>query len=243
MAELVYTTDRVKLWHGDASEVLPDYATESFDLIVTDPPYNVAFESGMRKESFGKIANDSDSDEARETVLGILLECVRLVGQNRHLYVFGPEVLRQADAKVSAPAQLVWDRGTVSMGNLALPWGPGHELLHFYTSLHRHAGKRGKEVNPVRLRKGSVLRFPRKNGLAVRHPTEKPIDLLQELIESSSRVGDVILDPFAGVGSTGVAAVRGGRKAVLVELEEKYVEVAVERLQKAERLWEESATL
>jgi site-specific DNA-methyltransferase (adenine-specific) len=243
VAELVYETERVKLWFGDAGEVLPTYKTECFDLVVTDPPYGVEFHSNMRKERFSKIANDGADEEARGTVTDLLLECVRLVGQNRHLYVFGPEALRVVDAKVSSPAELVWDRGTISMGDLTSPWGPQHEKIHFYTSLHRHAGKRGKETGPVRLRKGSVLRYSRKSGLQVRHPTEKPVELLTELLESSSRVGEVVLDPFAGVGSTGVAAILGGRRAVLCEVEEKYVEIAVERLGKAEKLRDQMSTL
>lgn len=129
------------------------------------------------------------------------------------------------------------------MGDLSSPWGPGHEELHFYTSLHRHAGKRGKETGPVRLRKGSVLTYGRKTGRTLRHPTEKPLDLLAQLVESSSRVGETILDPFAGVGSTGVAAVLAGRKAVLVELELEYCQVAKERLEKAEHLRQEMRNL
>lgn len=246
MAELVYSSDRAKLYWGGAEEVLPTYKTECFDLVVTDPPYGVEYESGMRKssESLGPIANDGADEEARGLVTGILLECVRLVGQNRHLYVFGPESLRLVDAKVSKPAQLIWDKGTISMGDLTSPWGPAHEELFFYTSLHRHAGKRGKETGPVRLRKGSVLRYSKeKTGRTVRHPTEKPVALLRELIESSSKVNEVVLDPFGGVGSTGVAAVLAGRRAVLVELEEKYVEIAATRLREAERLADEAASL
>lgn len=243
MAELVYESERAKLWLGDAGEVLPEYQTECFDLVVTDPPYGVEFHSNMRKDRFKKIANDGADESSRVVVSDLLLECVRLVGQNRHLYVFGPEALRAVDAKVSSPAQLVWDRGTVSMGDLSSPWGPGHELVHFYTSLHRHAGKRGKETGPVRLRKGSVLRHPRKSGLQVRHPTEKPLELLTEMIESSSRVGEVVLDPFGGVGSTGVAAVLAGRRTVMCEIEEQYAEIAVERLKKAESLRDQMGTL
>lgn len=243
MAELAYETERVKLWLGDAADVLPTYKTECFDLVVTDPPYGVEFHSNMRADRFKKIANDGADESSRIVVTDLLLECVRLVGQNRHIYVFGPEALRVVDAKVSSPAELIWDRGTISMGDLTSPWGPAHEKIHFYTSLHRHAGKRGKETGPVRLRKGSVLRYSRKSGLQVRHPTEKPIELLTELIESSSKVGEVVLDPFAGVGSTGVAAVLAGRRSVLVELEEKYVEIAVERLKKAEKLRDEAGRL
>lgn len=238
--EVVYESERVVLWRGRAEEVLPAYKTETVDLVVTDPPYGVEYVSGMRKESLGEIANDGAGEEARGVVLAGLLECVRLVGQNRHLYVFGPEALRAADAKVSAPAELIWNKGAVSMGDLSSPWGPQHEQLHFYTSLHRHGGKRGKETGPVRLRKGSVLTFGRRTGRTLRHPTEKPLGLLRELIESSSRVGELILDPYAGVGSTGVAAVLAGRRALLVELEEKYCELAVERLKKAEQLADEA---
>lgn len=243
MAELVYETERVSLWCGDAAEVLPSLKTESFDLVLTDPPYGVEYQSGMRAEKFEQLANDGADMEARGNVELILEHCVRLTGQNRHLYVFGPEVLRAADMKVSAPAQLIWDKKTVAMGDLTSPWGPAHELIHFYTCLHRHGGKRGKLVNPVRLRKGSVLSYSKKTGRTLRHPTEKPVELLTELLESSSRVGELVLDPFAGVGSTGVAAVLAGRRAVLVELEPKYAELAAGRLEKAEQLRAAAANL
>lgn len=245
MAELVYETPRVKLFKGDAAEVLPSYKTESFDLVVTDPPYGVEFESGMRAESFGAIAGDGKDLSSRAAVGELLLECVRLVGQNRHLYVFGPEVLRsELDAKVSAPAELIWvKQDGPGMGDLTSPWGPQHEPLHFYTSLHRHGGKRGKLVNPVRMRKGSVLKAVKPTGFKVRHPTEKPLALLRELIESSSKLDEVVLDPFSGVGSTGVAALLLGRRAVLCEVEGKYVDIAVERLRRAETLYLESLSV
>lgn len=244
MADLVYESSRVKLFCGDAMDVLPGYRTECFDLVVTDPPYGVEFVSGMRTEKLKEIANDGRDASARGAVLEVLEQCVRLVGQNRHLYVFGPEVLEAAGAKVSAPAQLIWDKKTISMGDLSSSWGPAHEPIHFYTSLHRHGGKRGKETGPVRLRKGSVLSYSKKKtGRTVRHPTEKPVELLRELLESSSRVSEVVLDPFGGVGSTGVAAVLAGRRAVLCELEPEYCEIAAARLKKAELLADEAASI
>lgn len=244
MAELFYESERAKLWLGDAAEVLPNYRTESFDLVVTDPPYGVDFQSGMRAESFKKIANDSGDAEARVVVADLLLECVRLVGQNRHLVIAGPEVLSQIDAKVSAPAELIWvKQDGPGMGDLSNPYGPQHEKWHFYTSMHRHAGKRGSENNPVRIRKGTVLKAVKPTGLKVRHPTEKPLSLLREFIESSSKMEEVVLDPFAGVGSTGVAAVLLGRKAFLCEMEREYAEIARDRLIEAERMWKEMQRL
>lgn len=247
MAELVYETERVSLWCGDAAEVLPSLKTESFDLVLTDPPYGVEFVSDMRSKEtrFKEIRGDESGEEARVPIVGVLEQCVRLVGQNRHLYVFFPEeVLRANDLKVSSPAELIWQKGLgPSMGDLTSPWGRNEERIWFYTSLFRHAGKRGKENNPVRLRKGTILTFPKPTGKSVRHPTEKPISLLQEFIESSSRQGDVVLDPYAGTGSTGVASILTGRRAVLCEIDEKYAEMAKARLVEAERIYNESRRL
>lgn len=235
--ELVYATERVELWHGDARDVLASRAKESVDLVLTDPPYGVDFQSGQRSVAFSKIAHDGAHQSDRDVVITILEECVRLAGQNRHLYVFGPEVLRAHDMKVSAPAELVWvKQDGPGMGDLNQIWSSQAEKVNFYTNLHRHAGKRGSENNPVRLRRGNVLRFTKPTGTKVRHPTEKPVPLLREFIESSSRFGDLVLDPFAGTGSTGVAAILMGRRALLCELEANYIDISIERLRQAELL-------
>lgn len=76
--------------------------------------------------------------------------------------------------------------------------------------------------------------FPGPTGRKVRHPSEKPVALLAEMIESSSRVGETVLDPFGGSGSTAVAAIVRGRRAVLVEANPAYVELAIERVRAAE---------
>jgi site-specific DNA-methyltransferase (adenine-specific) len=83
----------------------------------------------------------------------------------------------------------------------------------------------------ARIRRGSVLRARRANADAVtNHPTEKPVSILREMIESSSCLDDVILDPFAGSGSTLVAARMEGRRGIGIELDERYCEIAARRL-------------
>ena len=162
------------------------------------------------------------------------------MGQHRHLYVFGPtDVL--AGLKVSEPAELVWDKGRNGSGDVTAPWAPAHEPISFVVSKFRHAGEAGKTAIPVRMRKGSVLRYGPPTGRNVRHPSEKPVPLLRELIESSSRQGETILDPYAGVGSTGVAAILAGRRAILVELDPRYVPIAVDRLKRAEAIAKEAS--
>jgi DNA modification methylase len=225
--------ERWTLYLGDARDVLPGFATESVDLVVVDPPYGVEWRSNVRAERFEGMALDGAGE--REGVREILRESVRLVGQHRHLYVFGPDDVLEG-LKVTKPVRLVWDKGTPGSGNLEASWGPQHEEISFLVSKHRHAGEAGRDSIAARRRKGSVLRFSRPTGRKVRHPSEKPVPLLRELIESSSRVGETVLDPCAGIGSTGVAAVLLGRKAVLVELKESYAAAAFERLRKAEAL-------
>jgi site-specific DNA-methyltransferase (adenine-specific) len=89
----------------------------------------------------------------------------------------------------------------------------------------------------ARIRNGSIIRQNRKTGRGVKnHPTEKPVALLSQLVESSSRPGEVVLDPFMGSGSTCVAAILAGRKTVGIELDPGYTATAVARVREAERI-------
>lgn len=230
---LLYDGPLATVWQGDALAVLQGMQTESLDLVVTDPPYGVEWQSGFRADTFDLLHGDGVSD--REGIREILTHAVRLVRQARHLYVFGPGDVLEG-LKVSAVTPLIWDKATLGAGDLTSPWAPAHEPISFVTSKHRHAGQSGKEGVANRVRKGSVLRFPRPTGRKVRHPSEKPVPLLRELVESSSRQGDTVLDPFAGIGSTGVAAILSGRRTVLVEIEPRWAAVAVERVRQAEEI-------
>jgi hypothetical protein len=135
---------------GDAREVLAGMEKETVDLVVVDPPYGMEFVSRKRTESFGMLAGDGVD---RVGVHEIIEGCVRVVGQDRHLYVFGPADVLDG-LKVSEPAPMVWDKVVNGMGQG--PWAPAHEPINFAVSRHRHAGKAGKSNRPVRLRKGSV---------------------------------------------------------------------------------------
>lgn len=227
----LYESPLATVYHGHAEDVLPLLPTESVDLIATDPPYGVDWQSNRRAEKFDRIAYDGAAD--RDIVREVMRECVRLLRQHRHLYSFGPADVLDG-LKVADVVQLVWDKQTLGSGDVTSAWGPQHELINFTVSKHRHAGKAGKPVLPTRMRKGSILGYTRPTGRNVRHPSEKPVPLMRELIESSSRQGELVLDPYAGSGSTGVAALLAGRRTVLIELDRRYADLAVERVQKAE---------
>lgn len=230
---LAYETDRVALWHADACDKMPTIETESVSLIVTDPPYGKEYASGFRKESFGQIDNDTPAD--RDGIRGVLAQCARVTKQGRHLYVFGPTDVLDG-LKVSETTALVWDKGIMGSGDLTSSWGPSHEPITFAVTKYRHGGQAGKGNLAVRMRKGTVLKEPRPTGRKVRHPNEKPVRLLRELIESSSRAGDLVCDPFAGSGSTGVAALLSDRHVLLIEKDERWIPLIIDRLKIAEEL-------
>ena len=238
MSEKPYYQDEwATLYCGDALEIVPTLGT--VDVLVTDPPYGISYQSNKRTatEQFAVLAGDDDLEVA-EAVLALAVPKIR---RGRHLYVFGPvkDILERLP--VAAVTQLVWDKEIRGMGNLSLPWGISHESIYFGVYEPSAANRRKGYGNlTARLRKNSVLRVQRIQALGVtRHPTEKPVPLLRDLIESSSASSEVVLDPFAGVGSTLVAATLEGRGSVGIETEERYCEVARSRLQVATRLAEE----
>lgn len=230
---IAYESDRAVVHHADARDVLGSMSPRSVDLLVTDPPYGVDYSSNRRGDSFGTIDNDGAGD--RDVVREVLAAALRTLGPNRHAYLFGPDDVL-GDLKVSAPAELIWHKVALGAGDIRAPWAPCHERISFVTNKHAHAGQSGDEVLPARMRKGSVLTFPRPTGRNVRHPNEKPVPLLRELIESSSRAGDTVLDPFAGSGSTAVAAMLSGRRAVVIELDDRWLPLILDRIGTAERV-------
>jgi site-specific DNA-methyltransferase (adenine-specific) len=220
---IYYQDDFVTLYHGDCIEVSPRVGP--VDLMVTDPPYGVEFQSGWGEHA--KIANDDGSADVRAMILDVAVRLRR----SRHAYIFGAWDF--TGTILSAQAELIWDKGIVGMGDLTSPWGRSHEPITFaIQQTSKAARERGSGALSARLRRGSVLRVDRTNGgSAKRHPTEKPVALLRRLIESSSSFGETVFDPFVGVGSTLVAASLEGRKSVGIEIEERYCEIAATRLE------------
>ena len=226
-----FEQDGIQLFLGDCRDVLPRLAPESVDLIVTDPPYGVGWESSFRRLPFGPMANDDGSFD----IIGALRLAIGPgadgpLKRKRHVYVFG---LRDwGDLPIGGRCELIWDKATLGMGDTESVWAPQHEVIAFGVMIPtRYDREAGRGLLSARLRRGSVLRVPRETTTAaIRHPTEKPVGLLRQLIESSSMLGETVLDPFVGSGSTLVAARIEGRRAIGIEISERYAEVAARRL-------------
>lgn len=219
-----YDHEGITLYCGDASEIAPTLSITA-DLLLTDPPYGQKWVSG-RGVQFGKIAGD----DGATSIPDFLREPIRLLRRGRHIYCFGAKDF--GDLPISGVTELIWDKGIISLGNLECPWGLSHERILFGVyNLSATDRKRGGGNLAARLRKQTVLRCDRLHSEQVKnHPTQKPVRILREFIESSSAIGDIVFDPYAGSGSTLVAAKMEGRRAIGIEIEEKYCEIAAERL-------------
>lgn len=193
-----YEEAGIVIYHGNAAEIIPSLQA---DVMVTDPPYGMAYSSGWQARA---IANDHDTS-MRDAVLAHW--------GDRPALVFGRwDCPHPAQAKI----MLTWDKGDwPGMGDLAMPWGPSTEEI--YVLGNGFIGKRG----------GSIVRFDRLTGNII-HPNEKPLGLIKKLLEKCPP--GTILDPFMGSGTTLRAAKDLGRKAIGIEIEEKYCEIAVNRL-------------
>ena len=195
-----YQDERVTLYHGDC---LTETAWLEADVLVTDPPYGMAHRSGWLDRP---IAGDQTTD-ARDQALALW--------GSRPALVFGRW---SEDRPANVRARLIWDKGEwPGMGDLKFPWGPSDEEVYILGE-----GWTGK-------REGTVIRVNRLGGeRAIDHPTPKPVALMERLLVKAAP--GVVADPFAGSGSTLVAAKQLGRKAIGVELDERYCEVIAKRL-------------
>ena len=202
-----YEDDLVTLYHGDCLEITDWLAA---DVLVTDPPYGVDYQSGSRRDKLAaSILNDKDTS-FRDGVLSLW--------GDKPALVFGSWKIARPEA---TKARLVWDTlGALGMGDLRIPWKPADQEIYVLGD-GEWQGKRTNNVLSF-----APVQSMAKNGRL--HPHEKPIRLMDELIAKT--VGKTIAEPFAGSGSTLVSASRMGRKSIGVELDEAYCEVIAKRL-------------
>lgn len=232
MATILYESERATVVLGDATGPDVINAAPTADLLATDPPYGVRWQSGCRAEKYPELAGDDGTLD----VPAVLGAWTRRLKTNRHAYVFGyrPDQLAES-MKLGGTTELVWDKTSVGLGDLTLPWGPSREPITF--GVYNNSAKARQEGGgrlAARMRQGSVLSITRRSGVNSRHPTEKPVRLMAQIVESSSLRGELVIDPFSGGGSTLVAAILTGRRAYGVELDARYANVTVDRVRKAE---------
>lgn len=214
-----YQDDAVTIYHGDCAEVLPLIA--SARLVVTDPPYSFGLASSNQE---GKAGGWGDLMNNAHWYASWLTEARRITqGQQGAAWVFNswrsfPTLARAAyTARWPIESLLVWDKQWIGPGG-SRGLRPSYELVALFAHEAFAIKDRGlPDIWPVQWASA------RPNG----HPAEKPVSLLRRIIRES---GDgVVLDPFLGSGSTLKAAKVEGHRAIGIEIEERYCEIAAKR--------------
>ena len=222
-----------KIINENAIEFMKTLGDESVDLIVTDPPYKVTARGntgntgGMLQKKLsmqGKIFKHNDIKP-----IDYIPEFYRLLKDGSHCYIMTNHVNLQEMLNVATECgfhfikSLVWNKGNKIMGRFY--------MNQFEYILFFRKGK-GKKINKCGT--ADILNVPNKktkdeNGKNL-HDTEKPVELMKILVENSSQVGELVLDPFVGIGATAIACKELDRQYIGVELDEHYYNIAVNRI-------------
>lgn len=224
---VVFEDDLTLLIHGRWQDHID--LLDSADVLITDPPYGMDYQSNFPQDGpTEKVRGDRDTRERDELLNWWFGQATRgpLPRLDRPAIVFGTwRVPRPDDVR----QLVIWHKGDrPGMGDLSLPWGPSHEDIYIMGGhgAQHWAGKRGPSVIRARTREGNATNSHTEHG----HPTPKPVLLMQDLI--SHTTGEVIIDPFAGSGSTLVAARLLGRRSIGIEEVRKYADGAARRLER-----------
>ena len=206
MRKPYYQDNAVTIYHGDCREILPELGT--FDLLLTDPPYGIGADSfrGLQKHGWVDygVTNWNTGIPSKD-VFDIV------ISSSKNKIIWGGNYF--TDFLPASMGWLVWDKGQreFSLADGELAWTSFNKALRIKT-----------------ISRSSTL------GDGKQHPTQKSLDLIKWCILYADRNSDAlpqsILDPFMGSGTTLRAAKDLNRKAVEIELEEKYCEIAAKRM-------------
>lgn len=219
----------ITIYNADCRDVLPHLP--QFDLVLTDPPYGIGFQSARPTESRKKEKIKGDGlDEYLELIKwlfpaiknilndgGIVCCCCCGGGGTPSLAYAWIEIKEHLNLE----NVLIWDKGFVGMGwRYRFQW----EAVLIASKGERKTWNGGNN-------RSNIIEFQKVIPQAGDHPTPKPESLMRQLILDNSNAKEFVLDPFMGSGTTLRAAKDLGRKAVGVEISERYCEIAARRLQ------------
>lgn len=209
---------------GNWREHIGEIADGSVSLLLTDPPYGQDWQSNRRKDKHKKIASDDGEANATEELRESLNQMYPKLKDDAHVLIFCRHdsvgafqgVLR--DVGYTTKGLVVWVKNNHGTGDVRGAFLPKHELI-----IHAVKGKPAIVV-------GTADVIHAAKATSDRHPTEKPAELLEPLIEATTVKGELVADLFGGVGSTCVAAAGLGREWFGCEIDDEYYEVGKGRL-------------
>ena len=238
-------SNKINLFNGDCLEVMKGVPDGSVDCAVIDPPYKIVA-GGCRKVSLGdecsgifnrRKDNNKRTDWVDEVRTGKMFkhndikfehwlpELYRVMADKSHTYLMInsrnlAELQNKAEqAGFKFQNLLIWDKGNVT---------PNKWYMQGFENILMLRKGGAKNIN--NMGSSNILKIPNIIGKK-KHPSEKLVELLEIMINNSTNEGEVVLDMFMGSGSTGVAAINTNRKFIGIELDEKYFDIAKERIE------------
>ena len=221
--EKVYESN-TNIFHGNCIEFIKTIEDKSIDCLITDPPYGVDIQFGAYDNQLSrKIENDGNIDDALLLLDEMLLEVKSKLKDNAHIYIFcNWKIYPQFNAIISKHFQIknliIWDKLFMGMGDLKGNYSSSYEMIVFAGG-NREFLSRPKNIIQCRF---NDERF---------HNTQKPVDLIKQLIENSTSVNETIFDPFLGSGSTVIAANQLKRNFIGCEIDEQNYKITLKRLE------------
>jgi len=254
----LYQSPLATLFHGDCLEVMNNLDAESIDLIFADPPYNLSNDGTSVHAGKRVSVNKGDWDRSKGPVLDFdfnyewIEACRRVLKPNGTIWISGtyhsifscgfalqiqgwrilndiawfkPNATPNIGCRMftASHESLIW----ASKGKNAKHTFNYEEMKngHFPTDSIKREGRQMRSVWAIGTPKQNEKEFGK-------HPAQKPVALLDRIIRSSTKQGDMVLDPFCGSGTTGVAAISLGRKFVGIDTNEKFLnDLALSRLE------------
>ena len=225
--------NKIKLINGNCLDTLKNIPNESIDLIVTDPPYPTT-SRGNAGNSGGMLQKDINKKGKVFTYNNINCkeyapEFYRLLKDGSHCYVMTNHINlidmlnTFTDVGFHFIKSLIWNKGNKIMGQYYMSQ---YEYILFF---RKGKGKKINNCGTSDILSISNKKTKDKDGKNI-HDTEKPIELMEVLVNNSSQENELVLDPFMGVGSTGLACIKNNRNFIGIEIDEEYFTIAKERI-------------
>lgn len=237
--------------NADCLDILKTIGSETIDCVVTDCPYHIVsggctndvVKIGRYRETSGVLSHRLDNAKSEDEERAIqstrqgkifehndiefsewLPEVYRVLKNDTHCYIMvNPRNLKELWGEAEQVGfdfqqLIVWDKGNAT---------PNKWYMNSYELILMLRKGRAKNINIMGT--WNILRVS--NVVRVKyHPTEKPVELMEILIENSTSKGDTVLDPFMGSGSTGIACKELGREFIGIEIDKKYYDIAEKRM-------------
>ena len=225
--------NKIKLINGNCLDTLKNIPNESIDLIVTDPPYPTT-SRGNAGNSGGMLQKDINKKGKVFTYNNINCkeyapEFYRLLKDGSHCYVMTNHINlidmlnTFTDVGFHFIKSLIWNKGNKIMGQYYMSQ---YEYILFF---RKGKGKKINNCGTSDILSISNKKTKDKDGKNI-HDTEKPVELMEVLVNNSSQENELVLDPFMGVGSTGLACIKNNRNFIGIEIDENYFNIAKSRL-------------